>query len=78
MTDKSEGHLTSKNQRGVGTEDPLPPNPSQKLILYKQVCTRISQENKEKFEDILKEILENTDSEPFPDVSMREIKARSI
>ena len=74
LTDKSANHLTSKHGHEVGIDDPLPPNPSQKLTAYKQVRTRINNENKEKFGDILEEILEDPNTEPFPDVNIRGIK----
>ena len=74
MTDKSANHLTSKHGHEVGIDDPLPTNPSQKPTAYKQVRTRINNENKEKFGDVLEEILEDPNTEPFPDVSMRRIK----
>ena len=74
MTSKSASHLTSKHGHEVGIDDPLPPNPSQKPTLYKQVRTRINNETKEKFGDILEKILEDPNTEPFPDVSMRGIK----
>ena len=74
LTDKSANHLTSKHGHEVGIDDPLPPNPSQKLTAYKQVRTRINNENKEKFGDVLEEILKDPNTEPFPDVSMRGIK----
>lgn len=75
LTDKSANHLTSKHGHEVGIDDPLPPNPSQKLTKYKQVRTRINNENKEKFGDILEKILEDPNTEPFPDVSIRGTKS---
>ena len=74
MTDQSTNHLTSKHGDEVGIDDPLPLNPSQRPTRYKQVRTRINKENKEKFGDILEEILEDPNTEPFPDVSMRGTK----
>jgi hypothetical protein len=74
LTDKSTNHLTSKHGHEVGIDDPLPPLPNQKPTPYKQVRTRINNENKEKFGDILEEILEDPNTEPYPDVSMRGIK----
>ena len=75
LTDKSANHLTSKHGDKVGIDDPLPPNPSQKRTAYKQVRTRINNDNKEKFGDILEEILEDPNTEPFPDVSIRGTKS---
>ena len=75
LTDKSANHLTSKHAHTLGIDDPLPPNPSQKPTTYKQTRTRINKENKEKFGDILEEILKDTNTEPFPDVSIRGIKS---
>ena len=74
LTDKSANHLTSKHAHEVGIDDPLPPNPKQKPTAYKQVRTRINNENKEKFGDILEKILEDPNTEPFPDVSIRGTK----
>ena len=75
MTDKSTNHLTSKHGHEVGIDDPLPPLPNQKPTPYKQVRTRINNENKEKFGDILEEILEDPNTSVFPNVSMRGIKS---
>ncbi len=75
LTDKSTNHLTSKHAHTLGIDDPLPPNPNQKLTAYKQTRTRINNENKEKFGDILEEILKDPNTEPFPDVSIRGIKS---
>jgi hypothetical protein len=41
---------------------------------YKQIRTRISEENKEKFRDIVEEIMRDPNTEPYPDVSIRGIK----
>ena len=59
MTDKSTNHLTSKHADVLGINDPLSPNPNQKLTKYKQIRTRVNKENKEKFEDIVEEILKD-------------------
>jgi hypothetical protein len=75
LTDKSTNHLTSKHGHEVGIDDPLPPLPNQKPTPYKQVRTRINNENKEKFGDILEEILEDSNTSVFPNVSMRGIKS---
>lgn len=74
LTDKSANHLTSKHGHEVGIDDPLPPNPSQKPTKYKCVITRINNENREKFGDILEKILEDPNTESFPDVNMRGTK----
>ena len=74
LTDKSTNHLTSKHGDVLGIDDPLPPNPNQKPTKYKQIRTRVSKENKEKFGDIVEEILKDPTTEPYPDVSMRGIK----
>ncbi len=74
MTDKSTNHLTSKHADVLGIDDPLPPNPNQKPTKYKQIRTRVNKENKEKFGDIVEEILKDPTTEPYPDVSMRGIK----
>ena len=76
LTDKSANHLTSKHGHEVGIDDPLPPNPSQKPTKYKQVRTRINNENKEKFGDILEKILQDPNTEPFPGVSIRGINGQ--
>jgi hypothetical protein len=78
LTDKSTNHLTSKHGHEVGIDDPLPPLPNQKPTPYKQVRTRINNENKEKFGDILEEILEDPNTEPFPGVSIRGIKSQGF
>ena len=75
LTDKSVNHLTSKHADTLGIDDPLPPNPNQKPTAYKQTRTRVNNENKEKFGDILEKILEDPNTEPFPDVSIRGIKS---
>ena len=74
LTDKSTNHLTSKHGDVLGIDDPLPPNPNQKPTKYKQIRTRVNKENKEKFGDIVEEILQDPTTEPYPDVSMRGIK----
>ena len=74
LTDKSTNHLTSKHGDVLGIDDPLPPNPNQKPTKYKQIRTRVNKENKEKFGDIVEEILKDPTTEPYPDVSMRGIK----
>jgi hypothetical protein len=74
LTDKSTNHLTSKHGHVLGIDDPLPPNPNQKPTKYKQIRTRINNENKEKFGDIIEEILKDPTLKFIPDVSMRGIK----
>ena len=74
LTDKSTNHLTSKHGDVLGIDDPLPPNPNQKPTKYKQIRTRVNKENKEKFGDIVEEILQDPTTEPYPDISMRGIK----
>ena len=74
LTDKSTNHFTSKHGDVLGIDDPLPPNPNQKPTKYKQIRTRVNKENKEKFGDIVEEILQDPTTEPYPDVSMRGIK----
>lgn len=76
LTDKSANHLTSKHGHEVGIDDPLPPNPNQKTTKYKQVRTRINNENKEKFGDILEKILQDPNTESFPGVSIRGINGQ--
>jgi len=76
LTDKSTNHLTSKHGYVLGIDDPLPPNPNQKPTKYKQIRTRVNKENKQKFGDIVEEILQDTNTSVFPDVSMRGIKGR--
>jgi hypothetical protein len=78
LTDKSANNLTSKHGHEVGIDDTLAPNPNQKSTKYKQVRTRINNENKEKFGDILEEILEDPNTEIFPDISMRGIKGHGF
>ena len=75
LTDKSTNHLTSKHAHSLGIDDPLPPNPNQNPTAYKQTRTRVNNENKEKFTDILEEILKDSNTEPFSDVSIRGIKS---
>nr|YP_010472025.1 hypothetical protein N4L39_pgp029 [Haslea avium]UVG41490.1 hypothetical protein [Haslea avium] len=74
LTDKSANHLTSKHGDVLGIDDPLPPNPNQGPSRYEKTRTRINAENKEKFGDTLEEILQDRNSETFPDVSMRGTK----
>lgn len=74
LTDKSTNHLTSKHGDVLGIDDPLPPKPNQKPTIYKQIRTRINKENKEKFGEIVEEILKDTTTELYPDVSLRGIK----
>lgn len=76
LTDKSANHLTSKHGHEVGIDDPLPPNPNQKTTKYKQVRTRINNENKEKFGEILEKILQDPNTESFPGVSIRGINGQ--
>jgi len=75
LTDKSTNHLTSKHGHVLGIDDLLPPNPNQKLTKYKQIRTRVNKENKEKFGDIVEEILKDPTTEPYPDVNIRGIKS---
>lgn len=74
MTDKSADHLTSKHGHEVGMDDLLPPNSSQKSTPYKQVPTRINNDNKEKFGDTVQGIFKDPNTEPYPDVIIRGIK----
>ena len=74
LTDKSANHLTCKHGHEVGIDDPLASDPNQKPTKYKQVRTRINNENKKKFGDILEQMLADPKTEFFPDVSMRGIK----
>lgn len=75
MTDKSTNHLTSKHVDVLGIDDPLSPNPNQKLTKYKQIRTQVNKENKEKFEDIVEEILKNPTTQHYPDINIRGIKS---
>ena len=74
MTDKSTNHLTSKHSNVLGIDDPLPPIPNQKPLKCTQIYTRINKENKEKFGDIVEDILKDPTTEPYPDVKMLGIK----
>ena len=76
LTDKSLNHLTSKHADALGIDDPLPPNPNQKPTAYKQIRTRINEVNKRKFGDTVEKILEDPNTEVFPDISMRGITGR--
>ncbi|MGK0448860.1 MAG: hypothetical protein ACJA2M_002661 [Polaribacter sp.] len=73
LTDKSLNHLTSKHADALGIDDPLPPNPNQKPKAYKQTRTRVNKVNKRKFGDTVEKILEDPNTEVFPDISMRGI-----
>ena len=74
MTDKSTNHLTSKHGSALGIDDPLPPLPNQKPGKYAKIRTRINNQNKKQFMDTLEKILEDPNTEPFPDVNIRGIK----
>ena len=74
MTDKSANHLTTKHAHEVGIDDSLPPNPNQKPTKYEQIRTRVNKENKEKFMDIVEEMLQDPTTQPYPGVSIRGIK----
>jgi hypothetical protein len=78
LTDKSTNHLTSKHGHEVGIDDPLPPLPNQKPGKYAKIRTRITKENKKEFGDILEKILQNSNTEPFPGVSIRGIKSQGF
>ena len=75
LTDKSTNHLTSNHGHYLGIDDPLPLNPNQKTKKYKQIRTRINKENKEKFGDIVEEILRDPNTEPYPGISIRGVKS---
>lgn len=76
LTDKSENHLTSKHGHKFGVDDPLPRNPNQKPTKYEQTRTRLNNENKAKVREEIKSILSNTNSDIYPDVSIRGIQGR--
>ena len=76
LTDKSENHLTSKHGHNFGVDDPLPCNPNQKPTKYEQTRTRLNNENKAKVREEIKSILSNTNSDIYPDVSIRGIQGR--
>jgi hypothetical protein len=76
LTDKSENHLTSKHGHKFGVDDPLPRNPNQKPTKHEQTRTRLNNENKAKVREEIKSILSNTNSDIYPDVSIRGIQGR--
>ena len=76
LTAKSENHLTSKHGHEFGVDDPLPRNPNQKPTKYEQTRTRLNNENKAKVREEIKSILSNTNSDIYPDVSIRGIQGR--
>jgi hypothetical protein len=76
LTDKSENHLTSKHGHKFGVDDPLPRNPNQKPTKYEQTRTRLNNENKAKVREEIKSILSNTNSDIYPDVSIRGIQGQ--
>jgi hypothetical protein len=73
LTDKSLNHLTSKHAYALDIDDPLPTHPNQKPTKYKQARTRINKVNKRKFGDTVEKILEDPNTEVFPDISIRGI-----
>ena len=76
LTDKSENHLTSKHGHKFGVDDPLPRNPNQTSTKYEQTRTRLNNENKAKVREEIQSILSNTNSDIYPDVSIRGIQGR--
>jgi hypothetical protein len=76
LTAKSENHLTSKHGHKFGVDDPLPRNPNQKPTKYEQTRTRLNNENKAKVREEIKSILSDTNSDIYPDVSIRGIQGR--
>ena len=76
LTDKSCTHLTSKHGHSFGVDDPLPPDPNQKPTKYKQVRTRITEDNKLIVLEEIKSILSNKDTEVYTEVSIRGVEGR--
>jgi hypothetical protein len=76
LTDKSLSHFTSKHGHKFGVDDPLPRNPNQKPTKFKQIRTRLNNENKAKVREEIKSILSNTKSDVYTDVSIRGIQGR--
>jgi len=74
LTDKSSNHLTSKHAHYLSIDDLLPPSPNQKLVKFPKIRTRINKENKKQVTDTLEKILQDPNTEVFPDVSIRGIK----
>jgi len=74
LTDKSANHLTSKHGDALGIDDPLPENSNQKPSKYEQTRTRINTQNKQKFGDSVEEILQDTNTETYPNITIRKIK----
>ena len=58
--------------------DILLPNPNQKPTRYKKIHTRVDKENKEKFGDIVDEILKGLITRPYPNVNLREIRGHDL
>jgi hypothetical protein len=71
LPQKSADHLLSKHGHNFGIDDKLPLEPNQKPTKYAQVRTRINKPNRKKFGDNLENILQDPDTKPYPDVSMR-------
>ena len=74
LTDKSANHLTSNHGHVLSIDDPLPPSPNQKVVKFTKIRTRINKDNKKQFADTLEKILQDPNSEPYPDVNIRGIK----
>jgi hypothetical protein len=73
VTDKSVNHFTSKHGHVLGIDDPSLRNPNQKLGKYpsETIRTRINTQNKKQTTGTLEKILKDTNTEVFPDVSIR-------
>ena len=76
LTDKSASHLTAKHGDVLGIDDPLSPNPNQKLGKYSSetIRTRINRQNKKQTTGTLEKILKDINTEVFPGVSIRGFK----
>jgi len=73
---KSAKHLTSKHGHSFGIDDPAPLPSNQKPTKHRQVRTKTSDKNTQKFGDIVEEILGDTATEVFPNVRIRGIQGR--
>lgn len=71
VTKGSSSHLVSKHGHLLGIDDKLPPNPNQRPTKYTAIRTRVNIENEKTFFDAVERIMNNPETQPFPDISIR-------
>jgi hypothetical protein len=71
LTDRSASHLTSKHGHDLGINDKLPTPATQKVSQHPRQHTRINNENKKMFGDVLEKILHDPETVVFEDVTIR-------